>query len=211
MFWRGTCDGLCGLQMFICFGWNIKVVCSKLGPLSDTLQAGVWLFPPFRKWRDHVGKFLPSVQYSLCFGSCSSGLLPLRSHKGEVTLLKPFPGVPSHLDYTQILAETILVLKLSVTTYFHCVTTTEPIDIVENREKIEVVDWVEPIDIVEKNRKNRSCRSARTYRYCRKNRKNRSCRSARTYRHCRKHRKNRKCRLCTLWRVKLWLGIYKHS
>ena len=53
-----------------------------------------------------------------------SGLLPLRSHKGQATFLEPFPGVPSHLDYTQKLAESILALKLSVTTYFHWVTTT---------------------------------------------------------------------------------------
>ncbi len=44
--------------------------------------------------------------------------------KGQVTFLEPFPGVPSHLDYTQKLANSILALKLSVTTYFHWVTTT---------------------------------------------------------------------------------------
>ncbi len=87
-----------------------------LGPLSDTLQAGAWLFPPFsRKWPDHVGKFklthvaslqfLPLGQYRLCFGYCFSGPLPLRSHKGQVTFLEPFPGVPSRLDYTQKLAK----------------------------------------------------------------------------------------------------------
>ncbi len=48
----------------------------------------------------------------------------LCSHKGQITFLEPFPGVPSHLDYTQNLAESILALKLSVTTYFHWVTTT---------------------------------------------------------------------------------------
>ncbi len=46
-------------------------------------------------------QFLPAGQYGLCFGYCFPGPLPLRSHKGQVTLLEPFPGVPSHLDYTQ--------------------------------------------------------------------------------------------------------------
>ena len=36
----------------------------------------------------------------------------------------PFPGAPSHLDYTQKLARSTLALKLSVTTHFHWVTTT---------------------------------------------------------------------------------------
>ncbi len=40
------------------------------------------------------------------------------------TFLEPFPGVPSHLGYTQKLAKSTLALKLSVTTYFHWVTTT---------------------------------------------------------------------------------------
>ncbi len=69
-------------------------------------------------------QFLPSGKYGLCFGYCFSGPLPLRSNKGQVTFLKPFPGVPSYLDYTQKLAKSILALKLSVTTYFHWVTTT---------------------------------------------------------------------------------------
>ncbi len=29
------------------------------GPLSDTLQADAWLFPLYRKWPDHVGRFWP--------------------------------------------------------------------------------------------------------------------------------------------------------
>ena len=75
------------------------------------------LFPPFWKLI-HVAslQFLPSGQYGLCFGYCFSGPLPLRSHNGQVTFLEPFPRVPSHLDYTQKLARTILALKLSVST-----------------------------------------------------------------------------------------------
>ncbi len=69
-------------------------------------------------------QFQPSGQYGLCFGYCFSGPLPLCSNKGQVTFLEPFLGVPSHLDYTQKLAKSILALKLSVTTYFHWVTTT---------------------------------------------------------------------------------------
>ena len=58
---------------------------------------------------------LPSGQYGLC---------PLRSHKGQVTFLEPYLG-----DYTQKLAKPIWALKLSVTTYFHWVTTTTGIHI----------------------------------------------------------------------------------
>ncbi len=65
-------------------------------------------------------QFLPSGQYGMCFGCCFSGPLPLRSHKGQVTFLEPFPGVPSHLDQTQKLAKSILALKLSVTTTLSC-------------------------------------------------------------------------------------------
>ncbi len=36
--------------------------------------------------------------------------------QGHITFLEPFPGVRNHLYYTQKLAETILALKLSVTT-----------------------------------------------------------------------------------------------
>ncbi len=140
MFWKRACDGLCGLLTFIGFGWNIKVVSIVNLGLCQThcrhtaLQAGAWLFPPFRKWPDHVSKFKlthvaslqfpPSGQYGLCFGYCFSRPVPLRSHKGQITFLEPFPGVPSNLDYTQKLAESILALKLSVTTYFHWVTNT---------------------------------------------------------------------------------------
>ncbi len=69
----------------------------KPGPLSDTLQAGACIFPPFQKFL----QFLPTGQYGLCFGFCFSGPLPLRSHKEQVTLSGPFLGVPSHLDYTR--------------------------------------------------------------------------------------------------------------
>ena len=62
IFRKWTCDGLCRLQVFGGFGWNIKSSFNcKLGPLSDTLQAGAWLFPPLRKWPNHVGKFLPTT------------------------------------------------------------------------------------------------------------------------------------------------------
>ncbi len=61
-------------------------------------------------------QFMPSGQYGLCFGYCFSGPLPLRSHNAQVTFMEPFPGVPSHLDYTQKLARSILALNLSVTT-----------------------------------------------------------------------------------------------
>ncbi len=58
MIWKWTFDGLCGLQMLCGFGWNIKSSFNrKPGPLSDALQAGAWVFPPFQKWLDHVGKF----------------------------------------------------------------------------------------------------------------------------------------------------------
>ncbi len=39
-------------------------------------------------------QFLPSGQYGLCFGYCFSGLLPLCSHKGEVTFLEPVSRSP---------------------------------------------------------------------------------------------------------------------
>ncbi len=88
IFWKRTCDGLCRLQVFCGFGWNIKSSFNrKPGPLSDTLQAGAWLFPLPWKWPDYVGKlthvaflqFLPSGQYGLCFGYCFSGPFPLRT------------------------------------------------------------------------------------------------------------------------------------
>ena len=71
----------------------------KLGPLSDPLQAGDWLFPPSQKWPDkltHVTSlhFLPSGQYGWCFGYCFSGLLPLCSDKGQVTFFGAFSGSP---------------------------------------------------------------------------------------------------------------------
>ncbi len=70
----------------------------KLGPLSDTLQAGA------RLKLTHIAslQFLPSGQHGLRFGYCFSGPLPLHSHKGQVTFLGPFLGVPNHLDYTRI-------------------------------------------------------------------------------------------------------------
>ena len=81
----------------------------KLGPLSDTLQAGAWLFLPFRKWPDHfLWLTKTNSQYGLWFCYCFSGLLPLRSHKGQVTFLEPFAGVINHLDYTRKLAKSIL-------------------------------------------------------------------------------------------------------
>ncbi len=46
-------------------------------------------------------QFLPAGQYGLCFGYCFSGLIPLHSHKEQVTFSEPFLGVPSHLDYTR--------------------------------------------------------------------------------------------------------------
>ncbi len=59
MIWEWTCDGLCRLQMLSGFGWNIKNSFNcKPGPLSDTLQAGAWLIPPFQKWLDHMDKFI---------------------------------------------------------------------------------------------------------------------------------------------------------
>ncbi len=45
---------------FTAFGWNtIKGFNRSCVPLSDTLQAGAWLFPRYRKWPDHVGRFWP--------------------------------------------------------------------------------------------------------------------------------------------------------
>ena len=125
MFWKWTCYGLCGLRVFKRVWLKHQSSFNhKLGHLSDTLQVGAWFFPPFRKWPDHMCKlthvaslhFLPSGQNGLSFGYCFSGPLPLRFHKGQVTFLEPFPGVPSHLNYTQKLAKSILALKLSVTT-----------------------------------------------------------------------------------------------
>ncbi len=99
LFRKWTCDGLCRLQLLSGFRWNIKSS-FKLnpGPLSDTLQAGAWLFLPFQKWLNmltHVAflQFLPSGQYGLCFGYCFSGPIPLRSNKEQVTFSGPFLGV----------------------------------------------------------------------------------------------------------------------
>ena len=92
---------------------------------SDGLVRNVEVtFRGILKKLTHVAslQFLLLGQYGLCMGYCFSGLLPLRSHKGEVNFLEPFPRVPSHLDYTQ---KSTLALKLSVNTYFHWVTTTD--------------------------------------------------------------------------------------
>ncbi len=60
MFLEKACDGLCGLSTFNGFGWNtIKGFNRACGPLSDTLQAGAWIFPRYRKWPDHMGRFCP--------------------------------------------------------------------------------------------------------------------------------------------------------
>ena len=85
MFWKWTCDGLCRLQVLCRFRWDIKSSfnCGP-GPLSDTLQAGACIFPPFQKLLDmltHVAslQFLPTGQYGLCFGYCFSGPFPQRT------------------------------------------------------------------------------------------------------------------------------------
>ena len=81
--------------------------------MPDTLQAGTCLFPPFQISCDNVVKFnqsqpsthlthvaflqfLTPGQYGLCFSYLVSGLLPLRSHKRQVTFSGPFLEVPSH-------------------------------------------------------------------------------------------------------------------
>ena len=138
MFWKRAFDGLCGLLTFTSFGWNIIVVsiidlglfqthCKQVSDFSRPSESDLMTWASFGQSLMPLhflevkagSEFLPSGQYGLCFGYCFSGLLPLRSHKVQVTLLKPFPGVPSHLDYTQKLAKSTLALKLSVTTYFH--------------------------------------------------------------------------------------------
>ncbi len=109
--------------------WNlvtfVLILLVLIHPYIDIVNA-LQLFVGFNKLTHEASlHFLLSGQYGLCFGYCFSDPLPLRSHKGQVTFLEPFPGVPTHLDYTQKLAESILALKLSVTTYFHWVTTTK--------------------------------------------------------------------------------------
>ncbi len=85
---------------------------------GELTEHDLWLKQKFE--RVHTPNFLFRV-----FGYCFSGPLLLRSHRGQViTLLEPFPGVPSHLDYTQKLAKSTLALKLRVTTCFHWVTIT---------------------------------------------------------------------------------------
>ena len=46
---------------------------------------------------------LPFGQYGLCFGFLASGPLPLCSHKEQVTFSGSFLGVPSHLQWIQLL------------------------------------------------------------------------------------------------------------
>ncbi len=98
--------------MFISFSWNIKIVsivnlslcqthCKQVPDVSRPSGSSLHPVPT-------IGSIWV-VLWPLFLGP-----LPLRSHKGQVTSLEP--GVPSHLDYTQKLAESILALKLSVTT-----------------------------------------------------------------------------------------------
>ena len=59
-----ACDGLCQLLKSTGSGWDIvKSFNWSCGPMSDTLQAGAWLFPHSRKWPDYVGKFLNKLTH----------------------------------------------------------------------------------------------------------------------------------------------------
>ncbi len=80
-----ACDGLCGLLTFNGFEWNtIKGFHRPCVPLSDTLQAGAWLFRLYRKWTDHPGGGGSRGQV-LANGKCHSKQANTRS----------FPSVPA--------------------------------------------------------------------------------------------------------------------
>ena len=105
MFWKRICDGLCRLQMFCGFCWNIKSSFNrKPGPLSGTLQAGAWVFPP-------TCRSIWVVLWVLLFRSGPSTFPQRTGH-----LLRAISGCPWSFRLHWKSARSILALKLSVTT-----------------------------------------------------------------------------------------------
>ncbi len=140
VFQKRTCDGLCRLQVFSGFGWNIKVVsivnldlckthCKQVPDFSHLCGSDLIKWASFSQFL----QFLPSGQYGLCFGYCFSGPLPLRSHIEQITFSRPFLGVPSLLDYTGNRPEpSLIALKLSVSTRLQSYLTSSSLDAFAN-------------------------------------------------------------------------------